>query len=187
MEASDLLNLLRWLKTSSSGDYWTFVERANVIYECRTCASLLREAEGFMRHLTRCDSSHLDDVDPGESDRLLFDSTLDTSGVSTPAGTSPKVPSKRPPHCHVVSDANLQSSVGARRNAFVEKMLDKTQTITTLPKFGPEGVSTTMTPADLQDYGINIRPTRMRRPPKWLELDYVIWNGDAHLNKKNQV
>ncbi|KAJ1357702.1 hypothetical protein KIN20_015898 [Parelaphostrongylus tenuis] len=107
-----------------------------------------------MRHLTRCDSSRLDDVDSKESDRSFFDSTLGTSGATTPAGTSPKVSLKRPLHYHVVSDAKLQSSIGARRNVFVEKTLDKT--------------------ADLQDYGINIRPTRMRRPPKWLELDYVI-------------
>ncbi|CAJ0592547.1 unnamed protein product [Cylicocyclus nassatus] len=60
---SGVNELVSFLESASSSDRSAFSKRANVILECRTCATLFRKADGFMRHVMRCDSSRAADVD----------------------------------------------------------------------------------------------------------------------------
>ncbi|WKX89503.1 hypothetical protein Q1695_008844 [Nippostrongylus brasiliensis] len=76
--------LVSFLESASTNDRSAFQKRANVIFECRTCATLFRKADGFMRHVMRCDNSRGSDVDQ-ESDRK----------AQYPASVAPTPPAAR--------------------------------------------------------------------------------------------
>ncbi|KAK6728473.1 hypothetical protein RB195_005857 [Necator americanus] len=90
---SGVNELVSFLESASSADRSAFSKRANVILECRTCATLFRKADGFMRHVMRCDSSRAADID-SEADRR---SQLTTSAtVANAPKVTRVVPLKKP-------------------------------------------------------------------------------------------
>ncbi|KAL6729741.1 hypothetical protein Aduo_000770 [Ancylostoma duodenale] len=96
---SGVNELVSFLESASSSDRSAFSKRANVILECRTCATLFRKADGFMRHVMRCDSSRAADAD-SESDRR---SQLNPAAKVTVVPKVTRVPLKKPVANGVVS------------------------------------------------------------------------------------
>ncbi|VDM63340.1 unnamed protein product [Angiostrongylus costaricensis] len=148
---SGVEELVTFLEIASTSDRSAFSRRANVIFECRTCASLFRKADGFMRHVMRCDGSRTGDVD-SEFDRRIF---LTPPIYSSTAARAPgMVPLKRPLANGVVPAPNVQSSTLQQQNLNVTKSFVKT--------------------VKVQDLSVDIRPSRMRKTPKWLEKEFVV-------------
>ncbi|KAK6019852.1 hypothetical protein OSTOST_14503, partial [Ostertagia ostertagi] len=86
--------LVTFLGSASSNDRFAFSKRANVIFECRTCFTLFRKADGFMRHVTRCDSSRGADAESESDRRSLY---VTQAPVAQPMGrVSRVVPLNKP-------------------------------------------------------------------------------------------
>ncbi|KAE9414258.1 hypothetical protein Angca_000496, partial [Angiostrongylus cantonensis] len=215
---SGVEELVTFLETASTSDRSAFSRRANVIFECRTCASLFRKADGFMRHVMRCDGSRTGDAD-SEFDRRIF---LTSPIYSSTAVRAPgMVPLKRPLANGVVPAPNVQSSTLQQQNLNVAKTFVKAEPAPTMPKLELESGTKAMTSLSprpqkrtgnrvtaqkvvpgkirkigvgdsievtanssaksrkssnvkVQDLSVDIRPSRMRKTPKWLEKEFVV-------------
>ncbi|VDO42626.1 unnamed protein product [Haemonchus placei] len=86
--------LVTFLGCASSNDRSAFSKRANIIFECRTCFTLFRKADGFMRHVTRCDSSRGTDAESEPERRTLYVSPAPV--VPSAGRVSRVVPLKKP-------------------------------------------------------------------------------------------
>ncbi|XGW22711.1 hypothetical protein V3C99_005153, partial [Haemonchus contortus] len=86
--------LVTFLGCASSNDRSAFSKRANIIFECRTCFTLFRKADGFMRHVTRCDSSRGTDAESEPERRTLYVSPA--PAVPSAGRVSRVVPLKKP-------------------------------------------------------------------------------------------
>ncbi|KAJ1373752.1 hypothetical protein KIN20_036248 [Parelaphostrongylus tenuis] len=223
---SGVQELVTFLETASTNDRSAFSKRANVIFECRTCATLFRKADGFMRHVMRCDSSRGGDVESESSDRRSFLQSTTKPTTAAAKSSVTMVPLKKPQPNGVVlgpvpvAAKTTPSSPHLQQQNLSAKKPLKSTIITIATKPEPDAESNTKTSlsprsqkrshsattqkpipektrktdvdntskvassvsskspkssdAKLQDLSENIRPSRARKTPKWLENEFVV-------------
>ncbi|KJH44824.1 hypothetical protein DICVIV_09143 [Dictyocaulus viviparus] len=176
----------------------------------RTCATLFRKADGFMRHVMRCDSSRAGDVDSEPDKRTIL---ISPTNVDITTKTSRIIPVRKPlangltptPSMHsstvLKQDYNLKETIvkmqtvpstrmleiGSENEVKNSPLLKRAQNRVTTQKSIPRKVqkmdtsetndvsanttstSTTTSNIGLKDISSEIRPSRMRKTPKWLE------------------
>lgn len=231
-------DLVSFLESASTSDRSAFQKRANVIFECRTCATLFRKADGFMRHVMRCDSSRGSDAEPETDRRSLYSSSAMISSAarvsrvvplkkqlingmaSTPSSAptlqqSPAVEKKpemkmpgvkkvgRPSNAERMNSgkfpvkkaqaamptvtAPVVAVAGASETkAAPARVQKRAYTHHLSPKGSPPKIQNTNVdvvvptktakPFDIEkaDLGSEIRPSRARKTPKWLEDTFVV-------------
>ncbi|WKX89504.1 hypothetical protein Q1695_008844 [Nippostrongylus brasiliensis] len=202
--------LVSFLESASTNDRSAFQKRANVIFECRTCATLFRKADGFMRHVMRCDNSRGSDVDQ-ESDRkaqypasvaptppaaritrvvplkkVVTNGVIPTPNIIMPVLQQSAVVKKpgvklklgRPPNSSKMNMIKIPTRKAApvvrpvkRAYKKREKKTVEDEVISKSPSKSMklELHNSSLQAGEASDLGSEIRPSRARKTPKWLE------------------